>query len=386
VNSFWIGQQVFILVFLGALLLIALSNLFTLQRLGTYPSSTHFPRVSILVPARNEEVNIESCVRSLVCQDYPDFEVLVLDDNSQDHTGQILARLTAEFPRLHVIHGRPLPSGWIGKHWACHQLAQGAGGELLLFTDADTRHRPQGLRHSVEALLSQKADLLSVLPHEEVVSWPEQLVVPMIAWSIFAFLPLALAYRLRMPMLSSTIGQFMLFRRSAYQEVGGYAAVRQEVVDDIALGQRVKAAGLRWRLADGQSTVTCRMYRNFGEVWEGFSKNMFASLGSNIPLFLLAWGWQVVAFLEPVTILLLMLLGVHCSALSAALAAGAVAISLLLWGTYYGRFNIPFHLTFLYPASVLFSATIATRSMILSLRGQASWKGRKLERQRVKLW
>ena len=261
-----------------------------------------------------------------------------------------------------------------------------AKGELLLFTDADTRHNPQGLRHGVEALLSQKADLLSVLPHEEVVSWPEQLVVPMIAWSIFAFLPLALAYRVRLPMLSSTIGQFMLFRRSAYQAVGGYAAVREEVVDDIALGRRVKAAGLRWRLADGQSTVSCRMYRNFSEVWEGFSKNMFASLGSNIPFFLLAWLWQVVAFLEPLAVLVLLLLGVSFSALSLALAAAAVGVSLLLWGTYYGRFNFPIYLTLMYPVSVLFSATIAMRSMILSLRGQASWKGRKLERQRVKLW
>jgi chlorobactene glucosyltransferase len=168
--------------------------------------------------------------------------------------------------------------------------------------------------------------------------------------------------------------------------VGGYAAIRQEVVDDIALGQRVKASGLRWRLADGQTAVRCRMYRSFREVYDGFSKNMFASLGSNIPFFLVAWLVQVWIFLEPPAVLLLALAGLPLPPISLALTVLAVLISLSLWATYYSRFGFPLHLTFLYPFSVLFSAGIAMRSMVVSVRGRASWKGRPLARQKAKLW
>ncbi len=385
-SSFWVALQVVVLIALSALLFVAVSNLFTLRILGTYPAAKRSPKVSVLVPARNEDLNIGPCVRSLLNEDYSNFEVLALDDNSRDRTGEILAELARDDTRLKVLQGMPLPAGWIGKHWACHQLAEVATGEYLLFTDADTKHSSTGIRDAVAAMEAEQADLLSALPREDVGSWAEQLIVPMIAWSIFAFLPLALAYRVRMPMLSSNIGQFMVFRRSAYDAVGGYAAVRQEVVDDIALGQLVKAHGLRWRLADGQPAVRCRMYRNFREVRDGFSKNMFASLGSNIPFFLLGWLCQVAIFLSPPVTVVAALAGIIMPPLAVALAAISVFLSLALWAIYYSRFGFPLYLTFLYPLSVLFSFAIAVRSMVVSLRGQASWKDRPLERQRVKLW
>jgi chlorobactene glucosyltransferase len=386
VSSSWVALQVVVLIALSALLFVAVSNLFTLRILGTYPPPKRTPKVSVLVPARNEELNIGPCVRSLLNEDYANFEVLALDDSSRDRTGEILAELAQSDARLKVLKGTPLPTGWIGKHWACHQLAEVATGEYLLFTDADTKHSSTGIRDAVAAMEAEQADLLSALPREDVGSWAEQLIVPMIAWSIFAFLPLALAYRVRMPMLSSNIGQFMVFRRSAYEAVGGYAAVRQEVVDDIALGQLVKAHGLRWRLADGQPAVRCRMYRNFREVRDGFSKNMFASLGSNIPFFLIGWLCQVAIFLSPPVTVLLALAGITMPPLAVALAAISVFLSLALWAIYYSRFGFPLYLTFIYPLSVMFSFAIALRSMVVSLRGQASWKDRPLERQKVKLW
>jgi chlorobactene glucosyltransferase len=130
---FWLLLQGSLVGFLSGLLLIALSNLYSLKRLQASPSPERYPCVSILVPARNEEANIVPCVRSLLAQSYPSFEVLVVDDNSDDCTWQVLSELANETDRLRIFRGHPLPPGWLGKHWACHQLSQAASGDLLLF-------------------------------------------------------------------------------------------------------------------------------------------------------------------------------------------------------------------------------------------------------------
>jgi chlorobactene glucosyltransferase len=385
-STFWIAHQFTIVVFLGVLLVIALSNLVVLRRLGTYPRPPRTPRVSILVPARNEEINIGPCLRSLLAQDYPDFEVIVLDDESQDRTGAIIAEIAAEDPRLRAITGKPLPPGWLGKHWACQQLGEAAGGELLLFTDADTRHEPHSVLYAVGALFHENADLLTAIPQEKVITFAEQITVPMIPWSILVFLPLAVAYRLRMPGLSSSIGQFMLFRRGVYEAVGGYASVRTDVVDDIAMGRRIKANGFRWRLANAMPEVKCRMYRNFSEAFEGLSKNAFASLGVSVPIFILVWLWMFLSFLEPLAGLLLLAFNAPLAGFSTELAAWAIGLSLLLWGLSAWRFGLPLHLTLFYPLIVTMTYVIAMRSLVLSLTGRSTWKGRTLLRTRARLW
>ena len=385
-SGFWIPHQLTVVIFLVALLAIAISNLYVLRRLGTYPPARRLPRVSVLVPARNEEANVGPCLRSLLAQDYPDFEVRVLDDESTDDTGRILAELAAEDPRLRVMHGKQLPPGWLGKHWACQQLGEAADGELLLFTDADTRHGENTLRHAVAAMAAEDADLLTAIPQEVVRTWSERLTVPFIPWSILVFLPLAIAYRLRMPALSSSIGQFMLFRRKAYESVGGYAAVRQDVVDDIAMGRAIKAAGFRWRLANGLPEVKCRMYHSFAEVWEGFSKNTYASLGASIPVFVFVWSWLALTFLEPPIGLILLAAGVPMPGFSTELAALAIGLSLLLWGISHWRFGFPLQLTLAYPLGVLLSYVIAMRSMVLALTGRSTWKGRTLLKTKPRFW
>jgi chlorobactene glucosyltransferase len=376
-------HQVSLIAFLTVLLLIALSNLRAWRRLGDYPLPNRFPRLSVLVPARDEEANIGPCVRSLLGQEYPDFEVLVLDDASSDGTRQILAALAEEHDRLRVLVGRPLPSDWLGKHWACHQLAQAAESELLLFTDADTRHNPHTFRDGVAALLTEEADLLTALPCYEVVSWAERLVIPVLAWSIFSFLPLGLARRLRLPALSATAGQFMLFHRRAYEQVGGHAAVRQQVVDDLALGWRIKVHGLRWRLLDGGRHIRCRMYQSFRGVYEGLSKNLLAAFGYNVPLFVFVWLWLGIVFWEPLVVIILGVIGVSMPALSPVLAAAAMVLSLLLWALSHRRFGFPLYLSFLYPVSILLVEIIAGRSVWLTLRGQATWKGRILGKPQI---
>lgn len=358
-----------IFIFLLTLFLIGLTNLRFLRRMERYGTPARFPRVAVLVPARNEAANIRECIRSLLAQDYGHFDIIALDDHSTDGTGAMLSELAAADPRLRVLAGKPLPPSWLGKHWACHQLVQATDAELILFTDADTRHHPHALGNAVAALLREEAALITALPREHVVTWGEKLIVPLLPWSMFYFLPLGLAHRIAFPPLSATIGQFMLFRRSAYEAIGGHASVRRHAADDLSLGRRIIAHDLRWRLVDGVEAVECRMYRNWREAFDGFGKNLFAAFDYKPWLFVPIWLWLGIVFLAPLLV-----------ALSGNVYASGppIALSLMLWAVFYRRFHFPLYLTLFYPFTLAIAVLLAFRSMALTVTGRAVWKGRVL--------
>ncbi|WP_423224879.1 glycosyltransferase [Candidatus Amarolinea aalborgensis] len=385
-GSFWTYHQFSIAVFAACLVLIALSNWRLLRRVEGGAPPAQWPRVSVLVPARNEEINIGDCVRSLLTQNCPDLEVIVLDDQSCDRTGEILAELASQDRRLRVLAGQALPDGWLGKHWACQQLAESATGDLLFFTDADTRHEPQSLRHGVVALMTEQADLLTACPRLEVVTWAEKLVIPFFPWGVLSFLPLALAYRVRASALCAANGQYMLFRRAAYDQIGGYAAVRADAVDDIALARQIKAHGLSWRMALATQDVRCRMYRNSAQVFEGFTKNLFAGFGYRVLPFLLIWLWICIVFLQPPIVLALIAAGLLHSTYSVVMAAVGVFLAVLLWGISNARFGFPLYLALLYPVTTVLTLFIAARSVAFAVRGRSTWKGRTMVQARIRWW
>ena len=378
-SSYWQVHPYTIIGFLLFSLLIALGNVLFLRRLsGTGSSLAQPPFVSILVPARNEALNIERCVRSLLAQPYPAFEVLVLDDHSTDATPSILAEIQKTNPQLSILRGEPLPTGWLGKHWACHQLAQAARGELLLFTDADTWHEPNALRDSVALLTEEQVDLLTLFPHEEVVTWGEKLTVPVLGFAPFSFIPVFLARWFGLSRFSITIGQFMLFRRSAYEAIGGYEAVRTHPLDDVKFGRRVLSHGFKWLLADGTLHVHCRMYRDFRSSAAGLTRSLFAFFTNNVLLYVFAWTWIGVVFLEPILILTLHGLGLQPSFFPASLAWIAVLEATVLFLLIYLRFRFPVYLVLFYPLSVGVLVWLAFRSLTSTLRGTAGWKDRNL--------
>ncbi|MEZ4235954.1 MAG: glycosyltransferase [Myxococcota bacterium] len=250
------------------------------------------PRVSALVPARDEAATIEACVRALLAE--PVAEVLVYDDGSTDDTASRVAALAAADPRVRLLSGVPLPAGWVGKPHACHRLAEAATGEVLLFVDADTRLLPGALAR----LCADDADLVTVFPGQRIGSLGEGLVVPLLHLTYLSWLPLALVRRTRDPRVLAANGQVLRVTRAAYDRVGGFAAVRDQIVDDMALCRAAKAAGLRVAFVPGEELATCRMYASAGEAWRGFSKNLYPGLGSPL-LALVVAGLYTACFVAP---------------------------------------------------------------------------------------
>jgi chlorobactene glucosyltransferase len=370
--------QTAIIIGLCVLLLISLTNLRYLRRLHSYPPPKRWPRFSVLVPARNEELNIANCLNGLLAQDYPDYQVIVLDDNSTDRTWEILQDFAKKNAALKLLKGKPLPPDWLGKHWACSQLADASDGELLLFVDADTMHAPEMLRCAASAMAGEDAALISALPTQIVVTWSEQLTIPAFYLGTLCGIPIGLTRIQRNPLLFACVGQFLLFTREAYDASGGYAAVRQNVVDDVAIGRRIHSMGLRYRLLDGNRHVTCRMYHSSSEVWKGLTKSNFATFNFD-PFLLVSMYLLVLAvFIGPLVILGINLAQPqpHIDLTAAALLA--IFITLVLWWVNQQRFHFPLYLIVFYPLSAIAMIVIAVGSMVLTMQGKAQWKGRNI--------
>jgi chlorobactene glucosyltransferase len=327
------------------------------------------PLVSVLIPARNEAENISATIASLLQQSYPAFEVLVLDDQSTDGTADVAIMAARGDQRFRALSGSPLPPGWLGKNWACRQLADEAQGDLLLFLDADTRLDPAGLAGLVALHARTQADLLSVWPTQETITPAERLVVPLMGFAILNYLPLLGVHFLPFSAFAAANGQCMLFERSSYEQIGGHESVRQVVIEDVALARLVKQHGGRLRLADGGGLVRCRMYRDWKSVQDGFSKNILAGHGNSIPflilsacfhgmVFLAPWGWLLVGGGWAAGMLILIGLLLRAAAALATRQRGWDAAAM--------------------PLSVTLMTLIALRSIVLSRQGGAEWKGRKV--------
>lgn len=227
--------------------------------------------VSVLVPARDEAARIGDCVRSIGAVR----ELLVLDDGSTDGTADVARAAGAR-----VLTGAPLPPGWLGKPWACAQLAAAATGDVLVLVDADVRLAPGAVTVAVALLEDAGLDVVCPFPRQLAEGLAERLVQPLLQWSWLTTLPLRLAERSPRPSLTAACGQFVAIRRVALDRAGGFAAVRGAVLDDLALVRAVKAAGGRGGVVDGTDLASCRMYAGWGGLRAGYGKSLWAAFGS----------------------------------------------------------------------------------------------------------
>lgn len=268
--------------------------------------------VSICVPARNEENAIEGCVRSAVDQQYPNHKVYVLDDESTDRTKEILESLTATHPdKLTILAGKKKPEGWLGKSWACHQLSQAATGEILVFIDADTWLDQQAIPRLVRTMGHDVIDFATIWPEQKMGTFREKIAIPLIYFALLTLLPVRYVYRspkwlppfLRKkvaPLFAAACGQFMAFKREAYETIGGHESVKDKVVEDVALAKNIKRAGYTMNMYHGKETVRCRMYTSGPELWEGLRKNFLAGFGYHIPFFIGMGLLHFITFILPV--------------------------------------------------------------------------------------
>jgi glycosyltransferase involved in cell wall biosynthesis len=332
-------------------------------------AETKLPRVSIIVPARNEAAMIETAVRSLLAIDYPDYELIVVDDRSEDSTGAILDRLKAEHDRLVVVHVRELPPGWLGKTHAMWSAAQKSTGEWILFSDADVIHAPEALRRAVHYAEQERADHMVLLPTMLMESVGERMMVSFFqAMFIFAYRP----WKVRDAEArdSMGVGAFNMVRRSAYEKIGTYQSMRLSVVDDMRLGEKVKQAGLPSRVAFGDGMVAVRWAEGARGVIANLTKNFFAQLHYSPAL-------AVVAALG----LLWLHLGPWFGTLLAAgwaRAGYAVALGSLLaiYVAMGKRTKIGTGYVLLHPvASVLMVFTLVRSTVVTLVHGGVEWRG-----------
>ena len=235
------------------------------------------PLVSVIIPARNEQRNIERCVRSVLATTYPALEVIVVDDHSSDATGDIARAIARQDDRLRVMPAPDLPAGWFGKQWACTAGASAARGTLLCFTDADTRHAPDLIPRAMNALRRREVDLLTVVGHQEMRSFWERIVQP----QFFGLLSLRFGgtehvSNTRRPSDVIANGQFILVKRDGYEAIGGHGRVRDHVAEDLAIAQEFVRANRRIALLLAIRQLSTRMYASLDELIAGWGKNIYA--------------------------------------------------------------------------------------------------------------
>jgi chlorobactene glucosyltransferase len=354
---------------------MTLLNLLTWRR-GTLRCD-YSPRVSVLVPARNEAATIDTCVRAIAASSYPLHEILVCDDQSSDGTLPILRALEREFSQLRVLVGLPLPAGWVGKPHACDQLARHASGELLVFVDADTQLEAHGVQRMLSFMGPGRADVVSAVPLQVMSSFAERVLLPLLLLTYTSWLPLFLVQKSRDPRFVAANGQLLAVRRDVYTRLGGFAAVASEIVDDLAFCRHAKAHGATLAFADGSAMARCRMYRSLRGIWDGFSKNLYEGLGATPYALVSAVLLYLSAFVLPYVALSAALLGpaelstfLFWPALTGVLLNSALRAALVL------RFAQPPEGILLHPLSVILLCVLALNSYRWSARGCLTWAGR----------
>ena len=364
----------------AALCLAALYGVVTILNLAIFRAprgprpDDPLPKVSVLIPARDEAPNVDGAIRGALAQTGAAVEVIVLDDGSTDETAAIVRRHAERDPRVRLAQGADLPAGWNGKQHACHQLARLAQHPLLLFVDADVRLAPDAVTRMHAYMLRRRLDLVSGFPQQLTGTLGEKIAIPQILVLLLGYLPFPFARLSNAPGFAAGCGQLLLVRADAYRKAGGHAAFRDRMHDGLNLPRNVRVAGGRTDILDATPIASCRMYDNWADIWSGFSKN--ATEGMAKPVALPIWtvllgGGHVLPWL----VLVLAWLAGAERAFSLSLLAIAIVLLARLALAFVAR--QPFVSVLLHPVGVVVTLAIQWTALMGARRGrQAVWRGR----------
>ncbi len=366
--------QILILTCLICLLLNLVYNLKTMEKPANFKiEDKDYPLISVLVPARNEERKIKDCILSLLKQDYPNLEIIVLDDNSKDRTYEIVKEISKANKKLKVLKGKVLPEHWTGKNWACYQLFQASKGEWLAFTDADTIHKPNSISSAHRVAIKNDSQFVTYIPGLITKKLSEGLILPIMHFSFLCLFPLGLINRLKDPRISLGIGPFMFFRKDFYYKIGGHKYIKNEIVDDIILARNVKKSMGKISIVDGSDTLEVRFYRGFKEIWKGFSKNAYGVFENSPFIVLITITVNYFLFIYPYFLFIKSLNTKNFISISAFQVTIISAMKILLAI----RFNTSIFLGLLHPLSCIIFLLILINSFRLwVVEKGVEWKDR----------
>lgn len=342
------------------------------------------PFVSVIIPARNEEKKIARCLSSILCQDYPNLEVIVIDDRSTDATAEIIADFAARDARIKFVQGKDAPSGWIGK---CNALAYAVGhasGEWFVFTDADTWHSTNSVRDAITHAIANRVDLISFVPVQELGSFWERAVMPVLLSSFLLGDPF---HTVNDPAAERAYayGQYIVCRRRSYLAVGGHQSVRDEIVEDHAIGRVFKEKGYKIQVADGRTLYSVRMYTDLESMWQGWTKNLYSLIDSKIihlVLILLLMNFTVLGPIINLFLAFNVWIGAE-EAWHPYIAGTLVALQFVLFWFWYRltglhRSGCPWQYYLFIPFGSLAVSALQLHAAYLVLSGSpVNWKGRR---------
>lgn len=337
-------------------LIITVTNAINMRVVGLKGAETVSESVDVLIPMRNEEENVEGCLKSVINSELLEISrILVLDDGSSDSTAQLINQYKVE-----KLTGTEPPIGWLGKIWACHNLALNGSGKYLVFMDADVRLHPYAIASAITKMNQLGWDFISPYPRQIAGSFLEKLIQPLLQWSWLASVPLRIAEKFPNRSMTIANGQFFIVKRSAYEKSGGHTSIPGEVLDDLELARLLISQGLKGGVADGSSVASCRMYKSNSQLIDGYTKSLWKAFGGQLG-----------------TILAIFLL--FFTGISPYLGLGAPALFIFLsrvLAAIKTKSNPAYAL--LHPISILVLLYLIILSSIRRSRGTLTWRGREL--------
>ena len=351
-------------------------NLILIKKPIIYYQNNSTALVSVLIPARNEEINIKRCLYSLIDQSYKNLEIIVLDDDSDDQTYNVVKNISKNYESIKVVKGEAKTLGWTGKNWACYQLSKYANGDFLLFVDADTKLQKNTIAETVNEMNNNDVDLISLFPNRVTNTAIDKIISVTIGWFIFSCLPIIFSNK--NPIFSSAFGQFLLFRKGAYFSIGGHESVKDKILDDFELGRLITKRGYNLNVLDGTERISTFSYSTEKEALEGLSKSIFPFFNNKLIPFLILLILFLSMGLIPIFIMMGEFFGSKLTKSKEMIAYFIWGLLTLSWAISSYRSKQGLRYGILYPFITTLTAIVGIFSIITFLTKTVNWKNRNI--------